>query len=142
MAKKLSRSTSPSRKRESVPIGSSRINRSDLKGLQIAWQHKQLVLFLGAGVSLSYGIPTWKNLVLEMLFDQTEHARRLKAILPHYRRALASWLADYFEYNPVILARIIEDNLRKRKKGPGKIAAEDPFLANIRQHLYAAYKKP
>jgi hypothetical protein len=142
MTKKLRKSTSPSRIRESVPIGSSQVNRSDLKGLQIAWQQKQLVLFLGAGVSLSYGIPTWKNLVLEMLFDQTEHARRLKSILPHYRRALASWLADYFEYNPVILARIIEDNLRKRKESSGEIAAEDPFLLNIRQHLYAAYKKP
>ena len=92
--------------------------------------------FVGAGVSLHYGIPTWKNLVLEMLFDQTEHAGRLRGLFPHYRRALASWLADYFEYNPVILARIIEDNLRKRK-GSGQ---QDPFLSSIRQHLYAAYK--
>jgi SIR2-like protein len=139
MPKKLSRSLAPRRKLDAVPIGSSWVNRSDLKGLQIAWKHQQLVLFLGAGVSLAYGIPAWKNLVLEMLFDQTEHARRLKGLLPHYRRAIASWLADYFEYNPVILARIIEDNLRKRK-GSGKAGRQDPFLLNIHQHLYAAYK--
>ena len=126
------------RKRESIAVGSSSVNRSDLEGLRTAWRHKQLVLFLGAGVSIAYGIPTWKNLVLEMLFDQTEHAGRLKRLLPHYRRALASWLADYFEYNPVILARIIEDNLRKRK-GPTR-GTEDPFLRNIRDHLYAAHK--
>jgi hypothetical protein len=121
-------------------MGNSGINRSDLEGLQAAWRQKQLVLFLGAGVSLAYGIPTWKNLVLEMLFDQTRHARRLKGLLPHYRRALASWLADYFEYNPVILARIIEGNLRKRNGSSG--AGQDSFLRNIRQHLYAAYKRP
>src|SRR5436190_5891540 len=115
MPNKSIRSLAAPRKRDSVQIGSSRINASDLKGLRFAWRNKQLILFLGAGVSLAYGIPGWKNLVLEMLFDQTEHARRLKGLLPHYRRALASWLADYFEYNPVILARIIEDNLRKRK---------------------------
>ena len=126
-------------RREAVTLGSSSINRSDLDGLQTAWRHKQLVLFLGAGVSLAYGIPTWKNLVLEMLFDQTEHARRLKGLLPHYRRALASWLADYFEYNPVVLARIIEDNLRKRKTS-GRKSAQVSFLLNIRQHLYASYR--
>ncbi len=134
--KRTSPIAAPARKREAVQIGSSKVNRSDLTGLQYAWQHHQLVLFLGAGVSLAYGIPTWKNLVLEMLFDQTEHAGRLKSLPPHYRRALASWLADYFEYNPVILARIIEDNLRKRKGSSG----QDPFLLNIRQHLYAAYR--
>ena len=125
------------RRREAVPIGGSAINRSDLEGLRRAWRQKQLVLFLGAGVSLAHGIPTWRNLVLEMLFDQTEHAGRLKGLPAHYRRALAIWMADYFEYNPVILARIIEDNLRRRTRGA---ARQDPFLLAIRQHLYAAYQ--
>lgn len=132
--------TLPPRKRDTLSLGRSRINASDLEGLRYAWRHQQLVLFLGAGVSLAHGIPTWKNLVLEMLFDQTEHARRLMGLLPHYRRALASWLADYFEYNPVILARIIEDNLRKRRKT--QASAADPFLLSIRRHLYAAHRAP
>ena len=55
------------RRRETVQVGTSALNRSDLEGLRTAWRHKQLVLFLGAGVSLAYGIPSWKNLVLEML---------------------------------------------------------------------------
>src|SRR5688572_26633953 len=106
-------------KRESVAIGKSQVNASDLKGLRTAWKQRQLVLFLGAGVSMAYGIPSWKNLVLEMLFDQTEHAGRLKNLFPHYRRALAEWLADYFEYNPIILARIIEDDIWARAKREG-----------------------
>jgi len=123
----------------SISIGSSTINESDLKGLRNAWRHKQLVLFLGAGVSMSYGIPTWKDLVLEMLFDQTQHARRMENLWPQYRRAVASWLADYFEYNPVILARIIEDDIRELAKKKMPSQKGDAFLRNLRQHLYAAY---
>jgi hypothetical protein len=140
MARKTPSTHRPKAKRESQLIGHSRINASDLKGLRLAWEQKQLVLFLGAGISVSHGVPNWKNLVLDMLFDQTEHARRLKGFLPHYRRALASWLADYFEYNPIILARIIEDNVRARAKRKAKAAAPDAFLASLRRHLYAAYR--
>src|SRR5437764_1040213 len=78
MLKNMPRLPAQPRRRDAIQIGGSRVNASDLKGLQFAWRHKQLVLFLGAGISLASGIPAWKNLVLEMLFDQTEHARRLK----------------------------------------------------------------
>ncbi|HSG38616.1 MAG TPA: hypothetical protein VLE27_03165, partial [Thermoanaerobaculia bacterium] len=60
---------------EKKKIGHSQVNRSDLEGLQRAWREKDLVLFLGAGVSKPYGIPTWNDLVLEILFDQTDVAR-------------------------------------------------------------------
>lgn len=140
MTRKIPPLRTPQAKRDSIAIGKSRINASDLEGLQTAWKEKQLVLFLGAGISMAYGIPSWKNLVLEMLFDQTAHALRLKALLPHYRRALAGWLADYFEYNPIILARIIEDDILARAKRDGKTTGPDPFLSNLQRHLYAAYK--
>lgn len=131
--------------REAILIGKSLVNRSDLVGLQRAWQHRQLVLFLGAGVSLSYGIPGWNNLVLDLLFDQAAQTRRLGTLMPHYRRAVTSWLADYFEYNPVVLARLVEDQLNdrnarlaRRKKG----APEGAFLESIRSKLYLDLRKP
>jgi hypothetical protein len=116
MANQKAAPLKPQKKREAVTIGTSSVNRSDLEGLKAAWNHNQLVLFLGAGVSMAYGIPSWKNLVLEMLFSQTKHAARMRALFSNYRRALSSWLAEYFEYNPVILARMIEDDLRQRAK--------------------------
>jgi SIR2-like domain len=143
MASKRTTRTNSQRRRETVQVGTSAVNRSDLEGLRTAWRHKQLVLFLGAGVSLAYGIPSWKNLVLEMLFNQTEHAARMRNLFPNYRRALSSWLADYFEYNPVVLARMIEDDIRqrsKRKSGPAK-NGKDSFLDMLRQHLYAAIRE-
>jgi hypothetical protein len=44
------------------------VNASDLDGLRYTWRNRQLVLFLGAGVSTAYGLPSWKRLVLELHF--------------------------------------------------------------------------
>ena len=76
------------------------------------WRNRQLVLFLGAGVSMPYGLPSWKSLVLELLFEQAQGTRQLGNMWPHYRRAVASWMTDYFDYNPLVLARMVERDLR------------------------------
>lgn len=125
------------RKPEKRQVGRSQVNRSHLEGLRRAWAEKDLVLFLGAGVSKPYGIPTWKDLVLEILFDQTDVARRLESIDLPFRRALAAWLVDYYEYDPIILARVVKNEIRRRASRSRK--GEDPyalFLEKVRQHLY------
>ena len=126
-------------------VGQSLVNQSDLGGLRWAWKQKHLVLFLGAGVSIPYGVPSWKNLVLELLFEQVEHTRRLGNIWPHYRRALASWMTDYFDYSPLVLARMVERDLRKRAKrkgAPQTVDGEQIFLEKLRTQLYAQCKPP
>ena len=128
-----------------IPVGQSRVNQSDHNGLRWAWKQKHLVLFLGAGVSIPYGIPSWKNLVLELLFEQVEHTRRLGNIWPHYRRALASWMTDYFDYSPLVLARMVERESRKRARKKGKPQLDDGdqiFLEKLRTQLYAQCKPP
>jgi len=125
-----------------IRVGQSSVNQSDLGGLGYAWNHKHLVLFLGAGVSIPYGIPSWRNLVLELLFKQVKHSRRLKNMLPHYRRALASWMTDYFDYSPLVLARMVERDERKRSKRKGRDDGEKIFLEKLRAQLYAQYKTP
>ncbi len=125
------------RKPATLAIGRSQVNRSHLEGLRRAWAEKDLVLFLGAGVSKPYGIPTWKDLVLEILFDQTDVARRLEAIDLPFRRALAAWLVDYYEYDPIILARVVKNEIRRRASRSKR--GDDPhalFLEKVRQHLY------
>jgi hypothetical protein len=134
---------SPKRRRpEKRQIGRSEVNRSDLDGLRRAWQEKTLVLFLGAGVSRPYGIPTWKDLVLEILFDQTDVARRLEPIDLPSRRALAAWLVDYYDYDPIILARVVKNEIRRsvrrnaRRRSGEDADGHDLFLEKVRQHLY------
>ena len=130
---------------DKVRLGQSLVNPSDLGGLQWAWKAKHLVLFLGAGVSIPYGIPSWKNLVLELLFEQVEHTRRLGSMWPHYRRALASWMTDYFDYSPLVLARMVERDARKRAKkkdGQQPVDGEQIFLEKLRRQLYIQHKPP
>src|SRR3569832_3024104 len=123
---------------DKIHVGQSSVNQSDLNGLRWAWKQKHLVLFLGAGVSIPYGIPSWKTHVLELLFEQVEHTRRLGNIWPHYRRALASWMTDYFDYSPLVLARMVERDSRKRAKrkgAPEASAGEQIFLEKLRTQL-------
>ncbi|HSE15594.1 MAG TPA: SIR2 family protein [Pyrinomonadaceae bacterium] len=130
---------------DKIPVGQSFVNPSDLQGLRWAWKQKHLVLFLGAGVSIPYGIPSWKNLVLELLFEQVEHTRRLGGMWPHYRRALASWMTDYFDYSALVLARMVERDARKRAKKKGvaqPVDGEQIFLEKLRNQLYAQCKAP
>jgi hypothetical protein len=129
--------------RSKVRVGAASINSSDLKGLRYAWRNRQLVLFLGAGVSIPYGVPSWKNLVLELLFEQAQGTRRLGNLWPHYRRAVASWMIDYFDYDPLVLARMVERDLRVRKPANAARASADRpdlFLERLRTHMYANYR--
>src|SRR4029079_15333209 len=75
------------RKPEKLKIGRCEVNRSDLEGLQRAWREKGLVLFLCGGPSQPDGLPPWKDLVLEILFDQTDVARGLEPVDLPFRRA-------------------------------------------------------
>jgi hypothetical protein len=126
------------KKPEKRKIGRSLVNRGDLEGLQRAWRERDLVLFLGAGVSKPYGIPTWNDLVLEILFDQTDVARRLEPIDLPFRRALAAWLVDYYDYDPIILARVVKNEIRRRasRRSGDQDDAHLLFLEKVREHLY------
>lgn len=126
---------------EKKKIGGSLINAGDLRELKAAWKGRDLTLFLGAGISMDYGIPSWPALVLKMLYDQAESARRFKALKPQYLRALASWMADYFDYNPLVLARLIENEIRERQPND-PAAANMEFIKRLREHLYSGLEKP
>lgn len=128
-------------KEKKIPFGQSGVNPSDLHGLNQAWEAKRLVLFLGAGVSIPYGIPSWKDLVLELLFEQVQHKRRLKKMWPHYRRAVASWMTDYFGYSPLVLARMVERDAKKRAKKEEQ-SEDEIFIKQLRTQLYAQCKPP
>jgi hypothetical protein len=116
--------------RSTVRVGRAEVNAGDLRGLRYAWKHRQLSLFLGAGVSIPYGLPSWKDLVLELLFEQATKTHRLGSMWPHYRRAVASWMTDYFDYDPLVLARMVERDLRPN------------FLSKLRIQMYARHRKP
>ena len=132
------RSPASGSSRAKIKLGNASVNRSDIEGLRRAWRQGELVLCLGAGVSMPYGLPSWNNLVLELLFEQAQGTRQLGSMWPHYRRAVAAWMTDYFAYNPLVLARMVERDMQSKKRGNGA----EKFLNCLRSHLYANQRIP
>lgn len=133
--------------RSTVRVGTTNVNASALAGLRSAWRNRQLVLFLGAGVSIPYGLPSWKSLVLELLFEHAKGTQRLGNLWPHYLRAVASWMTDYFDYDPLVLARMVERDLRLRKTATtgaatGSDDGPDLFLERLRTQMYRNCREP
>jgi hypothetical protein len=97
---------------------------------------------LGAGVSLEYGIPSWKDLVVDLLFERTTRSRRMGDLPPAYRRALGHWLTEYFDYDLTVLARVIRQEIvRDHRRKYGVVEdAEREFLEKVRDRLYATLR--
>lgn len=121
-----------------VRVEGARVNAGALRDLRAAFRRRELVLFLGAGVSIPYGVPSWRDLVLELVFDQAAGTRRLGPMGPHYRRAVASWMTDYFAYDPLVLARMVEKALDRRTRR----GRQADFGERLREHLYAQEHAP
>ena len=117
-----------------IKIGKSRVRVEHLKTLQSAWKNRRLVLFLGAGISQPYGIPSWKDLVLRMFYEEAD--KRFKDMPPGDRPAVASWMVDRFELTPTFLARVIRYRL---DRGRGVTKAKS-FAQAIRDSLYSDYR--
>jgi hypothetical protein len=113
--------------------------------LHEAWKNQHLVLFLGAGVSRDYGAPTWDTLVLEMLFEYVADGSPLRDLAINYRRAVSDWLADYFAYEPTVLARLVEDFVLGGsilRGAPIDNSARQRFLEAVRAKLYDSVVHP
>src|SRR5882724_9570473 len=107
-------------KRPAKPKGKRTSRKSTLLATEVrtvlhqALQDGRLVLFLGAGVSLEYGLPPWRSLVLDLLFEHVADGSPLRQLAINYRRAVSDWLADYLAYGPTVLSRLIEDVVHAR----------------------------
>jgi len=119
--------------------------------LRKAWKESRLVLFLGAGVSSPYGLPSWRELVLSLLLEQDQE--RWREFYDNYRHPLASWMMDNFGFDPVSFARLIQYIQRKRwlrKEEEASLAQtvlvdqklDAEFLNAIRAALYRSRRQP
>jgi SIR2-like domain len=101
--------------------------------LRQAWNDRNLVFCLGAGVSAPYGLPSWNDLVLTLLLD--EYPGRFKRLWEHYRRPFGSWLAETFGLTPMQLARLSQ---RKFNRDARPVS----FPEYVRQKLREQYREP
>lgn len=123
--------------RERTPIGKSTPRTEYITELQKAWTDGSLVLFLGTGVSLQYGVPNWRDLVLELLLV-TEN--RFQRFWPEYRSALANWMSSYYDFNLLSLSRVVKYQLAKESSTPA--ALQQQFAELVRRSLYRVWHTP
>jgi hypothetical protein len=126
--------TAPARKGR-VQVGSSSIRTEYLNQLRRAWKDRRLVFFLGAGVSAPYGLSNWTDLVLDLLLNES---RKFEQFWPHYRKALALWMTDYFDFSPLALARVVKYKLRRSDPISDEQHHRE-FLGLVQESLYRTF---
>lgn len=101
-----------------------------IRRLRNAYADKNLTLYLGAGVSVGSGLPTWEQLVLSMFFSaMSQQSMGGWRPFPNYLFAIAEWHLRRGAEPLEITARKI------RKYYP----QQDDFLREVRQTLYAGF---
>ncbi|MBD9573852.1 SIR2 family protein [Pseudomonas sp. PDM23] len=115
-------------------IESGSQNKSHIESLKTAYKNDQLVLYLGAGVSLDSNLPTWKELL----------ARLISTVLKKHNNAMGikneiNGLIDVFKENspesPLIAARILSDALGDEFPNEVRSALYKEFDPNTRTKL-------
>lgn len=103
---------------------------SSTKDLREAYKAQNLTLYLGAGVSVANGLPTWNQLILAMYFTAISDARMEGwRPFPNYLYAIAEYQLKRSQEPLEIMAR----KIRKYYPTPSD------FLENLRQTLYQGF---
>jgi hypothetical protein len=109
-------------------MSSSLLDPAALVELRQAYQKKNLTLYLGAGVSLGSGLPTWNQLVLAMYFRAASGDwKALWSPYPNYLFAIAEWQMQR-DHEP------LEITARKIRQF---YSTEAEFFDDLRTTLYA-----
>jgi SIR2-like domain len=101
-----------------------------ISNLRSAFQQRALGLYVGAGVSLANGIPSWDELVLAMYFAAiSPEPMRGWHPYPNYLLAIAEWHLNQSREPLDITARKIQRYIK----------TSNQFLKVLRTTLYAGY---
>lgn len=91
------------------------------------------MIFLGAGVSASRHIPTWNQLVIDLIVANT---KKFKRLAPNYRRAVGDWLSDALDFTPLTLTRAFKMRMASTT-GRWTKESQRNYLAAIQAALYS-----
>lgn len=102
-----------------------------IKSLQSAYKSGNLTLYLGAGVSMGSGLPSWEKLVLSMYFKTNQQVmdESRKSPFPNYLMAISEWLLrESREPLDIIIGRL------KRN-----FESDEDYFQSLRNTLYAPF---
>jgi len=109
----------------------AKIEPPSLAALRSAFQQGNLTLYLGAGVSVGSGLPSWNQLVLAMYFTAVHSDWRARwRPYPNYLYAIAEWQLKRTHEPLEITAR----KIRQFYTG------DTEFLNDLKETLYAGFE--
>jgi hypothetical protein len=102
-----------------------------MEHLQRAFREHNLTLYLGAGVSVSSGVPMWEELVATMYFWAVHTEQREERLRPSraYLRAIAEWHLRRRPEPLEVTAQKIRHHYRHAPR----------FLESLRRNLYPGF---
>jgi len=107
---------------------------TDFETLRDAYKNKTLTIYLGAGVSMGSGLPSWDALVLAMYFKVMDQQRLGRwRPYPNYLLAISEWQLNHLHEPLEISARKI------RRHFQGK---EEKFRDSMWETLYEGFQPP
>jgi len=86
------------------------ITKQNLESLKSAYLEDQLVLFVGAGVSLASGLPSWESLLNRLIISLIDNNPSFKSLVDS-REHLVELFKSEIPASPLITARILRDSL-------------------------------
>ncbi|EIT84146.1 hypothetical protein A374_16914 [Fictibacillus macauensis ZFHKF-1] len=96
-----------------------------ISNLNKAYKEEELVLVLGAGVSVPYNLPSWGNLLQKLLFE-TFNNSNTNTDVP---LVLSKLFPELFPNSPLISARFLEEYFKKKD-------TEKTFEEMVKEALY------
>jgi hypothetical protein len=111
----------------------AQVIETSIDKLKKAYQRGSLALYLGAGVSVDSGLPTWERLVLSMYFQTNQDIfnETRSQPFPNYLFAISEWLLKESSEPLDIITSRIKRHYRDR--------SPEEFYRLLKETLYSAY---
>jgi hypothetical protein len=105
-----------------INLKSTISKRQAISNLTKAFKDEKLVLVLGAGISLEFGIPTWDSLLQKLMVHTIEKDNEISTLLSNLFNRIFTpnpliagrYLQDYFEKNNSSFENMVRDVLYKK----------------------------
>jgi len=111
--------------RKKLPKSSTISKTQSLKNISESYKKEKLVLVLGAGISLEFGVPSWDNLLQNLMVHTIEKEHKVSSLL-------SKLFNEIFTPNPLIAGRYLQDYFEKNNSS---------FESMVRDVLYSGIDK-
>ncbi len=111
---------------KNLPYTKKSTSQTAIKYLRESYFNNKLVLVLGAGVSMKFGIPSWDSLLQRLLVKTIEEE-------PEKATILSKVFTKVFNPSPLIAGRFLQESLEKPNN------SKNQFENEVRSALYESF---